>query len=179
MSGDSPRIVESSPWSIPSEDTTANSQLSIFWSYDQEQSGWKNGQDHVRWLLWLKELGRKMIFISPDLNFTAATKADKWIPIRPGTDSALAAAIAYVWLKSGTYDKEYVKTHGVGFDKWEEYVTGVKDGVPKTPEWAENISGVAASVIRALAKEWAAKRPNYVSAMGLPAARRIPQNGPG
>jgi trimethylamine-N-oxide reductase (cytochrome c) len=95
---------------------------------------------------WLKELGKKMIFITPDLNFTAATKADKWIPIRPGTDAALASAIAYMWITEGTYDKEYVDTHGVGFDKWKEYVLGAEDGIPKTPEWSERITGVQAVV---------------------------------
>jgi molybdopterin guanine dinucleotide-containing S/N-oxide reductase-like protein len=140
------------------EDTLQNSELSICWSHDAEQSGLTGGQDRAEWILWLKELGKKMIFISPDLNFTGGTKADKWIPIRAGTDAALAAAIAYVWISEGTYEKEYVYTHGVGFDKWKEYVMGDEDGIPKTPEWAEEITGVSAPVTRALAREWAAKR---------------------
>lgn len=140
------------------EDTMQHSELSISWSYDQEQSSWIASQDSSQWLLWLKELGKKMVFITPDLNFTAATKADKWIPIRPGTDAALAVAIAHVWISEGTYDDNYVRTHGVGFDKWKEYVLGGKDGLPKTPEWAEDITGVPARVTRALAREWASKR---------------------
>jgi len=148
------------------EDTMQHSELSVFWSYDLEQSGLMGAQDKSLWLLWLKELGKKMIFISPDLNFTAGTKADKWIPVRPGTDAALAAAIAYVWISEGTYEKEYVYTHGVGFDKWKEYVMGSDDGIPKTPEWAEGITGVRAPVTRALAREWASKRTHLAIRYG-------------
>ena len=45
-------------------------------------------------------------------------------------------AVAYVWITEGTYDKEYVATHSFGFDKFEDYVLGKEDGVPKTPAWA-------------------------------------------
>ena len=54
----------------------------------------------------------------------------------PNTDAALQLAIAYQWITEGTYDKEYVATHTVGFDKFEEYVLGKEDGIPKTPKWA-------------------------------------------
>lgn len=154
------------------EDTMQNSDLLVFWSCDTEQSGLMAGQDKSQWLLWLKELGKKMVFISPDCNYTAATKGGKWIPIRPGTDAAMAAATAYQWIKEGTYDKDYVRTHGVGFDKWKDYVMGSEDGVPKTPEWAEDISGVRAYVIKALAREWASKKTALIIRLG--AACRVP-----
>jgi len=155
-----------SSWMDLLEDTMQNSEMSIFWSYDLEQSGLIGGQDKSRWLLWLKELGKKMVFIAPDLNYTAGTKADKWIPIRPGTDAALASAIAYVWIDEDTYDDEYVHTHGVGFNKWKDYVVGNEDGIPKTPEWAESITGVRAPVTRALAREWASKRTHLAIRYG-------------
>ncbi len=154
------------------EDTMQHSDLSIFWSYDIEQSGCIIGQDWALWLLWMKELGKKMIFISPDLNYTAGTKADKQIFIRPGTDAALAAAIAYVWISEGTYDKDYVHTHTVGFEKWKDYVMGQEDGIPKTPAWAESITGVPARLTRALAREWASKKTHLCIRHG--AACRTP-----
>ena len=85
---------------------------------------------------WLTEIGLKSIYICPDLNYGAAVHADKWIPILPNTDAALQLAIAYVWITEGTYDKEYIATHSYGFDKFEDYVLGKEDGVPKTPAWA-------------------------------------------
>jgi len=35
--------------------------------------------------------------------------SDKWLAPRPGTDAALAAAIAYTWITEGSYDKEYIE----------------------------------------------------------------------
>ena len=85
---------------------------------------------------WLTEVGLKSVYVCPDLNYGAAVHADKWIPILPNTDAALQLAIAYMWLTEGTYDKEYIATHAYGFDKFEDYVLGKEDGVPKTPAWA-------------------------------------------
>ena len=78
--------------------------------------------------------------------------ADKWIPILPNTDAALHLAIAYMWITEGTYDKEYIATHAYGFDKFEDYVLGKDDGVPKTPKWALRECGVPEWTIKALAK---------------------------
>ena len=75
----------------------------------------------------------------------------------PNTDAALQLAIIYTWIKEGTYDKEYVETHTVGFDKVKAYVMGEEDGVPKTPEWASAKCGVAEWTIKALARDWAKK----------------------
>ena len=150
------------------EDTMQNSDISVFWACDPAQSGLWCSQDAEEWLLWLKDLGKKMIFISPELNYSGGTRADKWIPIRPGTDAALAAAIAYIWISEETYHKEYVYSHGVGFDKWKDYVMGDEDDIAKTPQWAEKITGVAAPVIKALAREWASRRTHLCIRYGGP-----------
>jgi molybdopterin guanine dinucleotide-containing S/N-oxide reductase-like protein len=129
-----------------------------------------SGPDNASMYFYLKELGKKIVVIGPRFNNTAARLADTFIPIVPGTDAALMAAIAYVWITNGTYDKEFVATHTFGFDEqnmpkdappnssFKAYITGAMDGVPKTPEWAEKITGAKARVIRSLAKEWASKR---------------------
>ena len=75
----------------------------------------------------------------------------------PNTDAALQLAIIYIWIKEGTWNKEYVKTHTVGLDKVEDYVLGKEDGVPKTPEWASKKCGVPEWTIKALARDWAKK----------------------
>jgi anaerobic selenocysteine-containing dehydrogenase len=79
------------------------------------------------------------VYICPDVNYGNAVHSDKWIPIRPNSDAALQLAIAYVWITEGTYDKKYVATHAVGFDKFEKYILGKEDGIPKTPKWAQDI----------------------------------------
>jgi molybdopterin guanine dinucleotide-containing S/N-oxide reductase-like protein len=148
------------------EDTFKNSELIIWWSNDPE-STWNNGgMDTAIWRLWLRELGRKQVHIDPFCNFTASRFSGKWIAPRIGTDSALAAAIAYIWFIEGTYDKDYIATHSYGFDKWQQYILGHEDGTPKTAEWAEQITGVKSGVIKALAREWASKRTSLAIKAG-------------
>jgi trimethylamine-N-oxide reductase (cytochrome c) len=120
---------------------------------------------------WFKEAGIKIVAISPDCNFANAIHADKWIPILPNTDSALYLAIAYLWIKDGTYDKNFLQTHCVGFEDFAKYVTGNEDGVPKTPEWAERITGVPSKTIKALAKAWAKKKTSIALFFGGPKIR--------
>jgi molybdopterin guanine dinucleotide-containing S/N-oxide reductase-like protein len=141
------------------EDCLKNTDLIVYWSHDPDSThGLYSGQESAIWRLWIKKLGIKSVFIDPFCNYTAAIHADKWIAPRPGTDAAIAEAIAYVWLTEGTYDKEYVATHTLGFNEWKSHILGEDDGIPKTPKRAEGICGVQARVITALAKEWAAKR---------------------
>ena len=52
-----------------------------------------------------------------------------------------------------------IHAHAVGFDEFKEYVLGVEDGVAKTPEWAERISGIPAATITNLAREYARNKP--------------------
>ncbi len=153
-------------------DIAENSELLLFWGCDQETTPWGwSGQLPSRFSYWFTELGIKQIYIAPDLNYAAAVHADRWIPVLPNTDAALYLGIAYVWITQGTYDKQYVATHVVGFDKFEEYVLGKEDGIHKTPKWAEGITGVPARIIKAIAKEWASKRTSVVIGNGGPGIR--------
>ena len=118
-------------------DVTQNTDMIIHIGADLETTPWGfAGQFPTNVLYFWSKLGKKQVFVSPDLNYSGAVHADKWIPILPNTDAALHLAIAYTWMTEGTYDKDYVATHVVGFDKFEDYVLGREDGVPKTPEWA-------------------------------------------
>jgi molybdopterin guanine dinucleotide-containing S/N-oxide reductase-like protein len=141
------------------EDALKNTELIIQWGNDPDSThGVYGGQESAIWRLWLKQLGVKQIHIDPFCNYTAVIQADKWIAPRPGTDAAMAEAIAYVWLKNGTYDTAYVGSHTLGFAEFEAHILGQEDGIPRTPRWAEQICGVSARTITALAKEWAGKR---------------------
>lgn len=141
------------------EDALQNTDMIVFWANDPDTNrGNYAGQETAPWRLWLKKLGKKMIFIDPFCNYTASIMADKWIAPRPGTDAALALGIAYVWIDEGTYDKNYLDSHTIGFEEFKKMVLGESDGTAKTPGWAENICGVPKRIIIALAREWAAKR---------------------
>jgi len=141
------------------EDAMKNSELLVFWSHDPDSTkGGYAAQESAIWRVWLKEMGKKMIFIDPFCNYSAARMADKWIAARPGTDAALAEAIAYVWLDEETYDKKFIEGRTLGFDEFKKHILGKTDGIKRTPRWAEEITGVRAPTIYALAREWASKR---------------------
>jgi anaerobic selenocysteine-containing dehydrogenase len=144
----------------------------LFWGCDPETTpGGQNGQAGTRICYFFKEIGIASVYVCPDLNYGAAVHADKWIPIRPGTDAALQLAIAYQWITQGTYKKEYIKTHAFGFEKFEDYVLGKEDGIPKTAEWASTKCAVPEWTIKALASEWAAKITSILHGNGGPGIR--------
>ncbi len=142
------------------EDALQNTDMIVFWSNDPDSTrGTYSGQESHIWRVWLKEKGVKCVFIDPLFNYTAAVMDGTWFGPRPGSDTAIAMAIAYVWITEDTYDHEYVETRSVGFDEFREYILGESEEMlPKTPEWAEAQSGIPARKIRALAREWASKR---------------------
>jgi molybdopterin guanine dinucleotide-containing S/N-oxide reductase-like protein len=141
------------------EDALQNVEMIVLWSSDPDSTrGTYSGQESAIWRVWLKEKGIKTVFIDPFYNYTAAYMDGTWLPPRPGSDTALAMAIAYVWLTEGTYDKEYIAAKSIGFDQFADYILGKgENNYPKTPDWAEEESGIPARKITALAREWAAK----------------------
>ncbi len=144
-------------------DATENCKMMLYWGCDNETTTWGwAGQLPSRMSFWFRDIGIYSVFISPDLNYSAAVHADRWIPVYPNTDLALQMGIAYVWLTEDIYDKEYVATHVEGFDWLESEILGGIDGIAKTPEWASEKCGVPARVIRALARKWT-KDPTYTA----------------
>ena len=94
----------------------------------------------------------------------AARLADQWIPIKPGTDTAMILAMAYVIFKADLWNKDFVAkfVEPFGFEKWKSYVLGEDDEVPKTPKWAEEKCAVPAETIRDLAMQVATNKPAWM-----------------
>ena len=139
------------------EDAMKNVETMIMWSHDPDTTrGGYSAQESALWRWWMKEMGIQFIYVDPFNNFSSVKHADKWIGPRMGTDSAILEAIAYVWITEGTYDKEYIAKHGHRFDEWAQHILGLGvDGTAKTPKWAEELSGVKAADIKAIARRWA------------------------
>ena len=143
------------------EDCLQNCDMIVFWAADPETtSGSYGAQEGTIRRQWLKnaKLGIKVVHVDPYYNASAQFLPGKWLAPRPTTSVAMAMAIAYVWITEDLYDKDYVGTHTVGFDAWKDYLLGVEDGTPKTPEWQERETDVPAKDVRALAREWGRKR---------------------
>jgi len=100
---------------------------------------------------WRLRNGAKMIAVDPRLTVTAS-KADRWLAIRPGTDMALGLALCRHILASNRHDERFCRDWLLGFEEWREFI--LARGY--TPEWAEPITGIASAEIRRLAEEIAA-----------------------
>ena len=149
------------------EDCLQEAELIVFWSSDPESTnGAYMGFEGTQRRLWARQLGIEFIHIDPHYNPTAQLFGGRWIPIKPTTDPALAMAIMYVWVTERLYDADYVEQRTTGFEEWRRYLLGTDDGNPKTPEWQESETGVAAKDVRALARLWARKK-TYLSAGAL------------
>jgi molybdopterin guanine dinucleotide-containing S/N-oxide reductase-like protein len=159
--GGSMRLGAAEPYGTV-EDCLKEAEMMVFWSSDPDATYGFEGTQRRR---WAKELGIKMVHIDPFMNHTAAHLGGKWISPKPGTDTAFAQALCYIWITEDTYDKEFVEKRTTGFDEWKAHVLGETDGTPKTPEWQEELTGVPARDVRALAREWASKK-TYLGAGG-------------
>jgi len=140
-----------------SREDMLNSKLIILWGWDPARM--ISGTNTMYHLIKARENGARVIAVDPRYHDTAATVADEWIPIRPGTDTAMMVAMANVMIREKLHDQAFLDKFTVGFDKFKAYVLGQEDGVNKTPQWAAEICGVEADVIIRLACEYAGTRP--------------------
>ncbi|OQY12496.1 MAG: molybdopterin oxidoreductase, partial [Desulfobacteraceae bacterium 4572_187] len=79
-----------------------------------------------------------------------------WLPIRPGTDAALALAMAHVIIREGIYDKEFVAKWTVGFNRLKKHITQY------SPGWAEAVTWIPAEEIVAAARKYALNKPSVI-----------------
>ena len=100
---------------------------------------------------WRLANGARMVVVDPRLTVTAS-KADRWLAIRPGTDMALGLALCQHVLANGFHDARFCAEWVLGFERWRDFI--LERGY--TPEWAAPITGIAAPEIRRLAEEVAA-----------------------
>jgi len=135
----------------------SNARLVIMW-------GWNPGNNlyvvnNPLRMSQAKEAGARIVCVDPRYTISAALYADEWIPIIPGTDTAMLIAMAYVMITENLQDQKFLDTYTVGFYKFKEYVLGTEDGIAKTATWAETITGVPAATIERLAREYATTKP--------------------
>lgn len=149
-------------------DDWVNSKLIILWGHNPAETIFGTTMYHLR---RAKEAGAKIIVVDPRYSDTAISLADEWVPLLPGTDSAVMDAMAYVMITEDLHDQAFLDKYAIGFDgnhmpkgisskeSYKSYILGEKDGIPKTPEWAEKISKTPADTIIKLAREYATTKP--------------------
>ena len=146
-----------------------NSNLIILWGHNPAET--KFDSPTMYYLEKAKEKGIPIVGVDPRENDTIRRLGAEWIPIRPATDSAMMDAMAYVIAQHDLLDREFLDRCCIGFDKEHmpegidpsqcclSYLTGEQDGIKKTPQWAEAITGVPAEVISSLALRYAKAKP--------------------
>lgn len=98
------------------------------------------------------DAGAKVVVIDPRRT-PMADRADLHLAVRPGTDGALAYALAHEWNRTGAIDRAFADAHADG-------VTEFLDAAAEWPvERAAEECGLSADDIRALAQWWASTRP--------------------
>jgi len=157
-----------------SREDLVNARLIILWGFNPAETVF--GTNTPYYIERARAAGAKVIVIDPRYTDTAVAFADQWIPIRPTTDNALIDAIAYVLIAEGLVDQAFLDRHALGFDEahlpegapagasYKSYVQGTADGIPKTPAWAEAITGVPAATILHLAREYGGVKPAAIIA---------------
>ncbi len=126
----------------------AGARLILFWGTNPVTS-------NIHLMPFVKEARRKgarLIVIDPRRT-RSARLADWHIPVRPGTDAALALAMMHVIINENLYDADYVARHTMGFDQLRQRVQEY------APEAVEDVTGVPAEDVRRLAREYATTRP--------------------
>lgn len=122
------------------------SDLIIYWGKQPIYSG--PAMAGAKNLVKAKQRGAKIISIKPSMEPDAGL-ADVWLPVRPGTDAALALAMLHVVINEDLIDREFVEKYCYGFEKLKDHIQHY------SPEWAEKITGVSSEHIRETARAYA------------------------
>lgn len=151
-----------------SMDTLLDTKLVILWGHNPTETIF----GHTNYFFQkMKQNGTRFIVVDPRYSDTVSSLADQWIPLLPTTDNALMDAMMYVIISENLHNKTFIDTYTLGFDENSmpegvpaneslvAYLFGAKDGIHKTPEWAEKITHVPAQTIRQLARDYANTKP--------------------
>lgn len=138
-----------------------NSELIVVWGMNPVFTQ-VNVMSHIS---KARKNGAKLVVIDPQRTATAE-KADLHLPVRPGTDGALACAVMQVLLTEGLADRAFLRDR-TDFDPSIEAHL-----VAKTPEWAASITGLSSDLIRDFAREYGeTKRSMIRTGYGLTRSR--------
>jgi anaerobic selenocysteine-containing dehydrogenase len=132
------------------EDMAEHSRLIILWGANLASQ--PTTAPH---LIEARKRGARVIAI--DVRRTEASRhADETWLIRPGTDAALALAMAHAIVADGLVAQDFIARHTLGYEAYAEHLKAF------SPEWAERETGLAASSIRRLAREYATSTPAMI-----------------
>jgi anaerobic selenocysteine-containing dehydrogenase len=139
-----------SGWS-PFETDLGDSRCVILWGFNPGASAMPG----MRGYSDLRKAGLKVIVVDPRYSETAA-HADLWLPLRPGSDTALALSMIHVIIYEGLGNLEFVNNWCVGFEELTEHVGQY------SPEWASEHTWLDPELIRQAARMYAKNTPGNI-----------------
>ena len=156
------------------DDTFAHSKLMIMWGWNPAYTF--HGGNTFYYMRMAKQRGCKFVLVDPQFTDSGAAYDAWWIPIKPNTDAAMMAGMAHYIFVNNLQDQNFINRFCQGMDQstmpmwawgqesFKDYILGISDGQPKSPEWAEPICGVKADDIKKLAHMYATTKPAALKA---------------
>ncbi len=132
-------------------ESLVHSRYIVLWAVNTLSTG----NHHWPFISEAKQRGAKIVVIDPLRSRTAA-QADWHIPIRPGTDAALALGMMNVIISEGLYDRDYVERYTVGFDEL------AARAAEYPVEKVSAITGIPVEDILTLSREYATQQPSVI-----------------
>ena len=167
-------------------DAAADARLVVVFGASPAETGTGRATWHGAWDRVVEQVGERggrIVMVDPRRNGSIPRRKGSggetvsWLPINPGTDGALAAALLHeLAFTHNALDWDFLRKHCVGFTDETlpenrhglglsvmDYLRGAGyDHVAKTPAWAAAITGIAENDIRELAAQLATARPAFI-----------------
>ena len=138
----------------------------------QITSGGGGSHDMAAWLDRASRAGVRLVNVSPVRGDMPALRGAEWLPIRPGTDTALMLGMAHVLIAEGLADRVFLDRCTTGYEQLRAYISGETGGAARTPAWAETETGIPAAAIVQLARDCAGNPTMLTAAWGIQRAER-------
>ena len=143
-------------YELMSEDETESTKYILSFSAGIVESERPLARNLHLWGELRREVPNRVKVVSFDPRYSVtACRADEWLPINPGTEGALAMAIAQVIIGEGLYDSDFINNHTDGFSNYKTLAMIQSF----SPDSVSQISGVDADTIRRIAREFAQSKP--------------------
>lgn len=133
----------------------SNSRFMIFWGGNPFASHEPFPPGEIN---RFKKSGGQIAVIDPRKT-ELASKADYYLPVKPGRDEILALNMLHVILKEKLWDREFTEKWTHGFDQL--YSTAKEDRF--SPEEGESLTGVSYDLVRETARSYASTKPASIS----------------
>lgn len=160
------------------DDAFAHTKLMIMWGWNPAYTF--HGGNTFYYMRMAKQRGCKFVLVDPQYTDSGSSYDAWWIPIKPNTDAAMMAGMAHYIFANNLQDQQFINQFCQGMDQstmppwaqggesFKDYIFGLSDGQPKSPEWAEPICGVKADDIKKLAHMYATTKPAALKASWAP-----------